>query len=79
MNKSTFKSAEFEKRLENIFERISNYIIQTNYKLEKLKIKELVQWHYESQKGPVRIYPHTECPHEIKVIIERIIIEEFDK
>ncbi len=77
MNKSIFKSTDFEKRLENTFERISNYLIETNYSLQKINIRELVQWHYESQKGPIRIYPHTECPLDIKVMIEKIIIEEF--
>ena len=79
MKQSTFKSPEFEKRLENTFERISNYFIETNYSLETIKIRELVQWHYESQKGPIRLYPHTECPLDIKLIIERIIIEEFER
>lgn len=79
MNKSTFKIPEFEKRLKSTFERISNYFIETNYTLEKLKLKELIQWHDESQKGPRRVYPHTDCPLEIKVIIERIIKEEFDR
>jgi hypothetical protein len=79
MNKSSFKSPEFEKFLENTLERISNYLIETNYKLENIKLKDLIQWHDEGPKGPRRVYPHTDCPIEIKGVIERIIIEEFNK
>lgn len=79
MNKSTFKSPEFEKCLENTLERISIYLIKTNYTLENIKLKDLIQWHDEGQKGPRRVYPHTDCPIDIKFIIDRLIKEEFNK
>jgi hypothetical protein len=47
------------------------------YELTGFKVQELIQRHDVTPKGPRNIYPHTNCPTELKNIVTEIIKREF--
>lgn len=77
MNKDFFKKTDFENRLKNANKILEKYLTDKNYELKELNVNELIQWHDKSPKGPREIYPHSDCPNEIKNIVNGIIEQEF--
>lgn len=77
MNKDFFKKPEFDNRLKNVIEKLKKYLTDKQYELTGFKVEELIQWHDLTPKGPRNIYPHTNCPAELKNIIIEIIKQEF--
>jgi|TARA_B110000902_G_scaffold95097_1_gene112597 hypothetical protein len=77
MNKDFFKRPDFDNRLNNATETLRKYLTDKEYELTELKVEELIQWHDITPKGPRNIYPHSDCPTELKNIINGIIEQEF--
>ncbi|WP_262909128.1 hypothetical protein [Tenacibaculum piscium] len=40
-------------------------------------VEELIQWNDVTPKGPRNVYPHSNCPNELKNIVNGIIEQEF--
>lgn len=78
MNKDFFKKPDFDSRIKSAIENLRNYLTDKNYELSEFKVEELIQWHDETPKGPRNVYPHNDCPTELKNIIDKMIKQEFE-
>lgn len=77
MDKDFFKRPDFEKRLNKANEKLATYITENEYEVKNIKAEEIIQWHDESPSGPRKVYPHNDCPSEIRNIVNDIITAEF--
>lgn len=70
-----FENKEFKTKLNSVKVKISNYLNEKQFDLGDLDIDRLILWHDEGNK--TLIYPHTNCPIEIRNIVIKFIQEEF--
>lgn len=77
MNKDFFKQPDFQKRLDKANEKLTKYLMEKEYEVKDIKVEELIQWHDESPSGPRKVYPHNDCPSDIRNIVNEIITTEF--
>ena len=77
MKKAFFKVPDFQKRLDAATRKLLLYLKEKEYETKYIKVDELIQWHDETPNGPGKVYPHNNCPSEIKNIVNDIIREEF--
>lgn len=77
MNKDFFRKPDFDNRLKKATEKLRNYLSGKEYELTELKVEELMQWNDVTPKGPRNVYPHSNCPNELKNIVNGIIEQEF--
>jgi hypothetical protein len=71
-----FENQEFNTKLNSLKIKISNFLNDGNIDLGDLNIDSLIQWH-DTPNHVRRIYPHENCPTEVRNTIIKFIKEEF--
>ena len=77
--KNPFKNSEFEKKIKSLNSKIEQYLNEKEFELTDITLTELIQWHDVSIRGPRMIYPHENCPSQIRNIVQNFINEEFNE
>lgn len=71
-----FHNKNFEKKINNLKNNISNYLTKTKYDIRNIEIEEL--YTYNDFDGFIKIYPSDKCPENIKIIVLDFIKTEFN-
>ena len=75
--KHPFKNPEFEQNLNSLNKKIELYLSEKEFELKNITLEHLIQWNDVSVNGSRLIYPHENCPSEIKNIVQSFINDEF--
>ena len=71
-----FENPEFKTKLSYLKIKISTFLNERSIDLGDLNIDSLIQWHDIPNHERI-IYPHENCPSEIRDTIIKLIKEEF--